>query len=528
MEKKLKFGKAERLKWVLVWSVATLLVEAALAGSETVMVGSDGVLASPGNFVEANDLALKSVVDSDNAVQNVAISNITSLVGTGVAGVESNLQAHVVAADAKNAEQDASIADAAVQTEVDPIWSAVSNDYYLASNPDGFISSFTETDPIWSAVSNDYTLTADVNATNEAQDTVIDGKIAKSGTYSAWTDVGGTYTSEQVIATSPLLSNGVADVTFDFESNYLTAYAQISTNGTDWEQYNYNSGLLYPFHYYIQIVVTNALPPVGLSSLTISNIVAWSWNDTSLISKTNDTIGQVLLVDDPLVDRAIVNKQTLDRSVASVTPAGWALYNAATNVNLAGHELILGDSWKMQALSDNSMLINHAGLPAITLVDDAVGLHIDSFDLVSNVVYMSVATNLVVSEPYPQYSSSLVNPDWQTITSYTGSYPVVTNNSYTLSFASQAPSGFYRVIQADGIVVTIAGDLVANSVTASDGVYTGLLATLDYVKSQLSTNNTPTAFSPRNIGDELIIHTSTNVIYKAFGTTTNDWDQIWP
>jgi len=191
--------------------------------------------------------------------------------------------------------------------------------------------------------------------------------------------------------------------------------------------------------------------------------------------------------------------------------------------------LILGDGWKIQALSDNSMWITHAGLPAVTFVGDAVGLHVDAFDIVSNVVYMTVATNGVTSEPYPQYSESLLPPDWQTVTSYTGSYPVVTNGGYSLEFASQGASGFYRVIKDGGDpIMTVAGDLVADSVTASDGVYTGVLATLDYVKSQLSTNNTPTAFSPRNIGDELIIHTSTNVIYKAFGTTTNDWDQIWP
>lgn len=46
----------------------------------------------------------------------------------------------------------------------------------------------------------------------------------------------------------------------------------------------------------------------------------------------------------------------------------------------------------------------------------------------------------------------------------------------------------------------------------------------DRYRPQSSTNDTPTLFTPRCIGDELIIYVTTNRIYRAFGLTTNDWE----
>ena len=49
-----------------------------------------------------------------------------------------------------------------------------------------------------------------------------------------------------------------------------------------------------------------------------------------------------------------------------------------------------------------------------------------------------------------------------------------------------------------------------------------------YVWPQTATNDTPTAKTPRALGDTLIIHGVTNILYRAFGSTTNDWEKIWP
>jgi hypothetical protein len=56
--------------------------------------------------------------------------------------------------------------------------------------------------------------------------------------------------------------------------------------------------------------------------------------------------------------------------------------------------------------------------------------------------------------------------------------------------------------------VTIAGDTV-------------------WAQPQSQTNDTPTTVTPRAVADTLIIHTTTNRVYKAFGTTTNDWVSIF-
>ncbi len=43
---------------------------------------------------------------------------------------------------------------------------------------------------------------------------------------------------------------------------------------------------------------------------------------------------------------------------------------------------------------------------------------------------------------------------------------------------------------------------------------------------QVSAADDPEAVTPRAIGDELVVHTATQAIYRAFGTTTNDWVQV--
>ena len=56
------------------------------------------------------------------------------------------------------------IDDRAVTTETDPVWLSEKSDYYLDSNPDGFISSYTETDPVWTSDKTDYSTTAEIIA----------------------------------------------------------------------------------------------------------------------------------------------------------------------------------------------------------------------------------------------------------------------------------------------------------------------------------------------------------------------------
>jgi len=52
--------------------------------------------------------------------------------------------------------------------------------------------------------------------------------------------------------------------------------------------------------------------------------------------------------------------------------------------------------------------------------------------------------------------------------------------------------------------------------------------TVTLTAPQSSTNDAPTLITPRWVGDELAIYGATQVIYRAFGITTNDWSQTWP
>ena len=45
---------------------------------------------------------------------------------------------------------------------------------------------------------------------------------------------------------------------------------------------------------------------------------------------------------------------------------------------------------------------------------------------------------------------------------------------------------------------------------------------------QVSAVDDPEAVTPRRIGDELVVHTATQAVYRAFGITTNDWVQVFP
>jgi hypothetical protein len=43
-----------------------------------------------------------------------------------------------------------------------------------------------------------------------------------------------------------------------------------------------------------------------------------------------------------------------------------------------------------------------------------------------------------------------------------------------------------------------------------------------------ATNDAPTLVTPRWIGDEYVVSGATSIIYRAFGTTTNDWIKVHP
>jgi hypothetical protein len=87
-----------------------------------------------------------------------------------------------------------------VYVETDPVWSAVSNLYYLASNPSNFLTSFTETDPIFTSWLTAPVFTTSVNFSNNAATNVASIYFNTTGTSLAttgqllWNDTRGNLT----------------------------------------------------------------------------------------------------------------------------------------------------------------------------------------------------------------------------------------------------------------------------------------------------------------------------------------------
>jgi hypothetical protein len=343
-----------------------------------------------------------------------------------------------------------------------------------------------------------------------------------SSTYTAWTDAGGTYTQEGVFASSALLTNGYAGISYSAAG--MSVVVESSTDSNTW-----GTAVATNTAVYLRLSANNDIPPFGEPSLTISNIIVTSWSHPATWRQTSDTAGQIVLVDNPTASRQIVNKQTLASAVAAVTPSSWAQYPATTNVNLSGHRLIMTEGWTLTQTggvgiisyadawaTSNELTIAHNGVAVISAQSGVGGLHIDDFSIVGSNVTLWVSTNGVVSAPLPQYTADLLAPDWATIGSYTSTYPVVTNSAYRIDFdLPDGNTGFFRAIQqVSAGLVNISADLQVQ------GAYPW--------RPQTHTNDAPGEFTPRWIGDELIIHDSTNIVYRAFGSTTNDWVSVWP
>lgn len=311
--------------------------------------------------------------------------------------------------------------------------------------------------------------------------------IQASTTYVAWTNAGGTSATNTVVASSTLLTNGLASVTWTV-SGLLSVRAETSTNQADWIDAIPTAAPVY-----LRVSVTNDMPSPGDLDTTVSDIVALSWTRPDLLYSTNNTAGQQIQVDDPQTARAIVNRQTLDRELAGIEPSTWADYPASTNVQLSGNRLILGYGWDISADSaGTSIKIN--GRDAMTIADEATGVAITSYAITSNTVYMTVTTNGVTSEPYPEWTPTLVPvTDWQAITNYVGSYPTATtNDTYTLTFPHQGGGiGYYRVQQADGpVTVTVHGNIEADNIGGKTVTHTwidhdGITNALQFINGSL-------------------------------------------
>ena len=283
-----------------------------------------------------------------------------------------------------------------------------------------------------------------------------------SSTTQSWSNAGGSYTNEGVVATSPLLSNGVAAVSYTVAAgNGMQPVVEMAdSNGTDWEPF---TAFAYPG--YVRISLTETVPsPTGMDT-TISNITATSWTRPDLVGQTNDTAGQILLVDPAVADRQPVNLGQLNTGLAGVQPSGWAAYPATTNVNLGGNVLLAGQGFSftdvngLSVISYTDMFSSTNGMqwavnmiPVISATPGYRGLTIAALSVDGGTGTVSVATNGVTAQPLLQWTPGLQPIVWQTLTPVSETYPS-TNAAGHYEIVAVLPNpnqGYMRVVQADG------------------------------------------------------------------------------
>lgn len=348
------------------------------------------------------------------------------------------------------------------------------------------------------------------------------GAVHQSDTFVSWTHPGGSFNSTGVLVQSSLLTN-LASISCEW-SGMGFLYAEMSTGGTSWVGWE-------PTNVPVTVRLYSTYGPGGGEGVLITNIVATSFQRPDLFNSTANTAGERILVDDPQLPRQAVNLQTLQTAISNNTAAGWSQYPAVTDVDLSTKRLLMGNGWSMfgsngvyimtsvSSWSDASGLtIANNGVSVLTTSNGMQGCSITNYTLVTNTMSLWVATNNVVTNVFPEYSTNLMASYWDPINTYTSTYPTASNGSYRVSFA--LPSGsplFFRIMQR-----VSPGTVNINADLTVQGLYPW--------RRNISTNLNSTLVVPRWIGDELVIYSSTNLIrrYESWGITTNSWRQTWP
>ena len=286
--------------------------------------------------------------------------------------------------------------------------------------------------------------------------------INESSTTQTWTHVGGTYTSEVLVATSDLLSNGVAAVAYDLAAGagMLVVVEMSDANGVDWEAFS-------PFAVpgYVRISLAESLPSLGDLTTTISNITATSWTRPDLVGHAADTAGQIVLVDPAVADRQPVTLAQMQSGLAAVQPSGWSAYPATQRVDLAGNVLLMGEGWTItdnsglgvisytdMAASTNGLQLAVNAIPAITATPGFAGLQIATLAVDGGTGTVGVVTNGVTAQPLLQWTASLQAINWQTLTPVSETYPS-TNAAGHYEIVAVLPdpaAGFMRAVQPSG------------------------------------------------------------------------------
>lgn len=180
--------------------------------------------------------------------------------------------------------------------------------------------------------------------------------------------------------------------------------------------------------------VTTPIPPV------ITNVTVYTLARPDLFGRTNQLYGQFMRVGTPLDPSDATPKSYVDALVASVS------YIQNGGIFLQSSALNLSGEWSEQA-GTNGLSWKYLGTESLRLENPALTLAtITSIKMTNTVVWLTIWTNGVTSIPSPQWTKSLVSPNWQTLSSVTNTYPTPGGTNYTISFQRPDPTNaFIRV-----------------------------------------------------------------------------------
>lgn len=175
----------------------------------------------------------------------------------------------------------------------------------------------------------------------------------------------------------------------------------------------------------------------------VSNITVYAMERPDLFGRTNKMIGQRLEVGTPASDLEAANKAYVDASVAAVN------YIQNGGIYLQGANLNFNAEWTASA-GTNGIVWKYLGAESLRIENPQLSYAtITSIKMTNTTVWLTIWTNGVSAPPAPQWSKSLSNPSWQTLSGVTNTYPTASGTNYTISFQRpDATNAFIRVAMA--------------------------------------------------------------------------------
>ena len=307
----------------------------------------------------------------------------------------------------------------------------------------------------------------------------LDNAVLRSGTVEAWTFAGGSYAQAGVVATSPVLTGGVARCEATVQGAFAGAWEMSTGTGDVWTAFEPTTNAAA-----VRLLLTNDRPlflivEEGALDTTVSGVAVFSWVRPHVVGGVDDLSGKSLRVDDPVDGRDAVNLQTLNAAMDAAAQSLGSSLVALTNDVTFKEKVFIGSVWSLDSGTNLDLVVSSGGLPVLWFSQGAGSmlLHIASLSVAGGQVTAMVSTNGVSSRPMLQYSAPPSAATgwkwiWTPLAAVDESWPSVETNAYRIAATLPDPtarSGFFRAVQESAeTTMTLAGHFVPAVTNAFD------------------------------------------------------------